>query len=388
MLQMDLQKRKVHEIHVFKTLAFLAVVMQSSLSFCIGPKTAGPEQSVIIGILFNLVKFSAPVFIFVVGFHLVQHTGRHARRHARYGPYLASKWNEVIVPYLCWSAVYLLFLPSLNTWGNESFVRILQSIVLGTAAPHLWYVVMVFQFHLLMPLFLLIFYWMKGHLHSVKFLLFTVIGITLLYLGLMWASSSYIFNGEFLTDHVWLRFTDRSFLAYSIYFLLGGIAALTLHTWRRFVRKSLIINVFIFLGLFFTVGYELLAFNGVAAIDLKVSTYLKPTMFLYIISEMILLYGLSMVIVRARSFLFKLLSFIGNYTFPSYLGHFFFLQMIVLILPIHLLGENYIALGILLFCLTTAVSVGFSFIISEILNRKTLLGILGKIKRKGVVLEK
>lgn len=384
MLQMELQKRKVHEIHVFKTLAFLAVVMQSSLSFCIGLKTAGPEQSVIIGILFNLVKFSAPVFIFVVGFHLVQHT----ERHSRYGPYFASKWNEVIVPYLCWSAVYLLFLPSFNTWGNEGFISILQSIVLGTAAPHLWYVVMVFQFHLLMPLFLLIFYWMKVHLHSVKFLVFTVIGITLLYLGLMWASSSYIFNGEFLTDYVWLRFTDRSFLAYFFYFLLGGIAVLSLHTWRRFVRKSLIINVFIFLGLFFTVGYELLAFNGVGAIDLQVSTYLKPTMFLYIISEMILLYGLSMVIVRARSFLFKLLSFIGNYTFPSYLGHFFFLQMIVSILPIHSLGENYIALGILLFCLTTVVSVGFSFIISEILNKKTLLGILGKIKRKGVVLEK
>lgn len=384
MLQMDLEKRKVHEINMFKTLAFLAVVMQSSLSFCIGLKTAGPEQSVLIGLLYNLVKFSAPIFIFVVGFHLVQHTPRRAK----YGPYFASKWNEVIVPYLLWSAIYLLFLPSFNTWGNGDFISIIQSILLGTAAPHLWYVVMVFQFHLLMPLFLLFFYWMKGHLHSVKFLVFTMLFISSVYLGLMWASSRYIFNGELLTEHVWLMFTDRTFLAYSFYFLLGGIAALTLHTWRRFVRKSLIINVFIFLALFLTVGYELLDFNGVASIDLKASTYLKPTMFLYIISEMVLLYGLSMMIVQARSFLFKLLSFIGKYTFPSYLGHFFFLQMIAFILPIKLLDENYLALSILLFSLTTAVSVGFSFFVREILNRKTLLGILGKVKRKRVVLGK
>ncbi len=384
MLQMDQEKEKVHEVHMFKTLAFLAVVMQSSLSFSLGLKSGALEQSVLMGLLYNLVKFSAPVFIFVVGFHAAQ----LSRKTVQYHLYLADKWKEIIVPYILWSAVYLLFFPAVNMFGIESVSAILKSMVFGTAAPHLWYVVMVFQFHLLIPLFLLIFHWLKGHLHSAKFLAVMAFLVTGIHLGLVWASSKYVFNGVFLTEHLFLRFTDRSFIAYTFYFILGGTAALTIDRWRKFVRKSLILNMYIFLGMFLVVGYELLSFHGIGSIDLQVSTYLKPTMFIYIISEMLLLYGISMVIVQARSFLFHLLNFIGNHTFPSYLGHFFFLQIIASVIPVRIFAGNHLLLAILLFCLTTCASVVFSFLVSEILNRKSLLSLFGKRKGKGVMVGK
>lgn len=67
-----------------------------------------------------------------------------------------------------------------------------------------------------------------------------------LYFLLMWFSSHYIFNGEKLTSSTILHYTDRSFLFYSFYFVMGGIAAVALKTWRLFVMKHITYNNIIF----------------------------------------------------------------------------------------------------------------------------------------------
>lgn len=106
--------------------------MQNCPSFCLGTQTAGLEQSVIIGVFYNLVKFSAPIFIFVVGFHMVQYS---SKQHVPYRTIITDKWKEIIVPYLLWRSVYLLTIPSVNVFAGEGLAGILKSVVAGTAAP-------------------------------------------------------------------------------------------------------------------------------------------------------------------------------------------------------------------------------------------------------------
>ncbi len=81
-------------------------------------------------------------FIFIVGFHLI----RHYTKQLVYKEYISEKATHLLIPYFFWSILYLLTTNDLITLQGG-----IKSLLLGTAAPHLWYVIMMFQIHLLFP---------------------------------------------------------------------------------------------------------------------------------------------------------------------------------------------------------------------------------------------
>ena len=56
--------------------------------------------------------------------------------------------RHLLLPYAGWTVAYLLASVSMHAFAP---LRIISALLLGTAAPHLWYVVMMFQFQLLAP---------------------------------------------------------------------------------------------------------------------------------------------------------------------------------------------------------------------------------------------
>ncbi|MGM9987563.1 MAG: acyltransferase [Bacillaceae bacterium] len=351
MLEHPIAHKRVPELTILKAMAFLSVVIQSSFVLLMKESSPSIEQSIIIGMFFNLVKFSAPAFIFLAGFSIVQ----QYYKHFVYRDYLFHKTKEIIFPYILWTIVYIICLqPSLFISG--SFSEIGLTFLTGTAAPHLWYVIMVFQFHLLTPLIFLCIPFIKKWIESKKSLYIFVISIAAIYTLLMWISHRYLATSESLL----LQMTDRIFLAYSFYFIVGGIAALTLHKWRRFVIKVIPICLLLYICLFGRVSYELLQFGGIWDIELQISTYLKPSMFFYILIELILLYGLAMLIAKTKSYLRTILNFVGQHCYNAYLAHIFFLYMITnMVKP-----EGTVLNGLLLFAISATMSIAFSFLIS------------------------
>ena len=113
--------------------------------------------------------------------------------------------------------------------------------------------------------------------------------------------------------------------------------------------KHIPLITILFFILFLFINYELFSFYGANSIHLTVSTYLKPSMFLYIVCEIMILYVLSITIVQRRGFLYKALRFIGNYTYGAYLAHFFFLRLCTKFLSLFALQENTILYSLLLF---------------------------------------
>ncbi|GGJ58223.1 surface polysaccharide O-acyltransferase-like enzyme [Anoxybacillus voinovskiensis] len=323
--------RQPSELVVMKSLAFLAVVFQSALLYVMNHRTLRPEEAVMVGMLFNFVKFSAPVFVFLAGFHMAQQSIAH------YRSYVMHKGKELLLPYVFWAVVYLLLLTKDAGWSEW-----VKQFLTGDAAPHLWYVVMIFQFHLLAPLFVRFFTWLKTKGAWTK----ALIGGAMVYL-LFLRSFAQVSASP-------LHYLDRSFFAYFFYFLLGGVAAQTLPKWRKFVLQSIPFNTFLFLALFIFVGYELLTFKNIFSIDLKAATYLKPSMFFYVCSEILLLYALSMTIVQTKSPLYTVLRFINRYTYGAYLGHLFFLYVFAHTLNI----AAPLLQGVVLFAITAFFSVG------------------------------
>ncbi|AXP01037.1 acyltransferase [Bacillus anthracis] len=345
------------EFKVLQSIAFLAVVLQSSLLYTMNQGNVLLEQSLIMGMLFNLAKFSAPAFIFIVGFHLI----RHYTKQLVYKEYISEKAAHLLIPYFFWSILYLLTTNDMITLQGG-----IKSVLLGTAAPHLWYVIMMFQIHLLFPLLCTLFYWFQKRTENKKDIYKYMTIFACLYFLLMWYSSHYIFNGEKLTSSTILHYTDRSFFFYSFYFVMGGITAVALKTWRLFVMKHIPLITILFFILFLFINYELFSFYGANSIHLTVSTYLKPSMFLYIVCEIIILYVLSITIVQRRGFLYKALRFIGNYTYGAYLAHFFFLQLCTKFLSLFTLQENTILYSLLLFTITATISISAMVICSTL----------------------
>ena len=130
--------------------------------------------------------------------------------------------------------------------------------------------------------------------------------------------------------------------------------------------KHIPLITILFFILFLFINYELFSFYGANSIHLTVSTYLKPSMFLYIVCEIIILYVLSIMIVQRRGFLYKTLRFIGNYTYGAYLAHLFFLQLCTKLLSLFTLQENTILYSLLLFVLTAIISISTMVICSTI----------------------
>ena len=130
------------EFKVLQSIAFLAVVLQSSLLYTMNQGNVLLEQSLIMGMLFNLAKFSAPAFIFIVGFHLI----RHYTKQLVYKEYISEKATHLLIPYFFWSILYLLTTNDLITL--QGGIKVYYS----EQPPHLWYVIMMFQIHLLFPL--------------------------------------------------------------------------------------------------------------------------------------------------------------------------------------------------------------------------------------------
>jgi surface polysaccharide O-acyltransferase-like enzyme len=346
------------ELMMMKSLAFLAVVFQSSLIYTMNHGSLHPEESIMIGMLFNFVKFSAPVFVFLAGFHMFQH-----KLPVDYRTYVTHKGKELLLPYLFWSIIYLMMFSN-----EEKIVVLIKQFVVGDAAPHLWYVIMIIQFHLLAPLLLTMFSWVEKNVRSWKkaTIIFASLYFLLMFILSKWLNRSSAFL---------LHYMDRSFLSYSFYFFLGGVAARTLPKWRYFVMKSIPINTFIFLALFILVGYELLSFKSVFSIDLKASTYLKPSMFLYVSSEILLLYALSITIIQTKSPLYIVLRFISQYTYGAYLGHLFFLYLFAKLIHISSLLQS-----VILFITTAAISILCCYIVHSLPVSKWVIGLEQKEK--------
>lgn len=328
------RKQYIEELDIFRGLAFLAVVMQHVLGIFNRQADAGLADSAMMGMLFNAAKFAVPAFVFVSGMVLFY----NYPEKVPYGRFVVKRFREIFVPYMIWTALYWVVfngMPSLDLSSAAVYVR---HVLLGTGAYHLWFVVMLFPFYLLYPLLLKGFQlgwrsrwgtgWKAGMLIALAAIAYTF---------LMWLSSSYIPSGRFQTDWqfvqmAFVEYRSRNFLFYFFYFLLGGIAAAALYKWRAFVLNSVTWNSFLFAILFVWVGVELMrsAGSGQALVNLNYSTSLKPSMFFYTVSEILLMYGLSLAIVKKRGISFKWLRLIGQYSYGAYLVHALILHYVAI----------------------------------------------------------
>lgn len=99
-------------------------------------------------LLYQAAACAVPLFIFMSGYWLQR---SDVSTLPAYGGFLRHRLSRVLMPYFAWSSIYILIAAS--TRGFPSIRALAEMLVFGKAAGQLYFVPLICQFYLLLPLF-------------------------------------------------------------------------------------------------------------------------------------------------------------------------------------------------------------------------------------------
>ena len=302
-----------------KVFACTAVMSQPIMSI-INNMHQSQQTQVGFGILYNLVKYTAPAFIFGILYTTIRTSDLNG--HFSYFKHLQKNWSNLFVPTIWWTLIYLLGMPWLQQENKfNSFGTFCWQFINGNAAPHLWYNTMMLQFIILMPFFWLISRYVRNNIKRG----FAVAIVTLiLYLSWLAFYDYYVFHGVHQNDWYLL---DRVFISFFIYAVFGGLAWQFRSYFNEFITKFWWLIVVIFILCFIWTNYELSQFGY--PLNFYNAPYYKPSMTFYCLAVICLIAAFCLYQVRKRQInSLKIFHFLAIYAYRAYLANVFWNQLI------------------------------------------------------------
>lgn len=143
-----MSKRFVNEITYMKAICMLGVIAIHVGSYAL----SNPHVNVVlIGFLEIFSRYSIPTFFFLSAFGLFWSTP--LEQEFNYKNFLKKRLKVVIIPYFTWSILYMLYhayiSKSLAAFYPQYFI---PSLLFGNTNYQLYFLVIIFWFYLLMPL--------------------------------------------------------------------------------------------------------------------------------------------------------------------------------------------------------------------------------------------
>lgn len=298
-----------------KLMAVTTVMTQSVISFLL-PQTRAIGQQFFLGGIYELIKFSAPAFIFGIVYSTIR-THPAARLHD-YPQFMLNRWHVLFIPSILWTAVYLVGLPQLQQHQHyHNWASFCWQFINGNAAPHLWYNVMMLQFIIIMPLF----WWLarviqhnpgRGWLLFVLTLLFEICW-HLLYERLVFHNSH---------PQYWYLL-DRVFPSFLIFAVGGVLTYAFAKRLQPFIAQHWLAQLafwllclYIVTANFFHYGYPVRLTNA---------PYYLPSMVFYNLSTIGLIATFLTHLQRVHNQWLPLIHWVALYAHRAFLGHVFWL---------------------------------------------------------------
>lgn len=286
--------------------AILGVLWIHATAPSISHENANIPLSCALIMINQISRYSVPLFFFISGY-------LYAKKKwelFNYKDHILRRIKTVGVPYLFWSSFYL----SLNiTIGDIqlsslSIAKILTTYLCGTAYGHLYFVPALFQFYILLPLFLLFLERVKGEFPN-RVALSVIIALALcLYLMRIHSigSFSYIASSDWVIIW-WLPFI-----------MLGMLWDRCVNTLNmKFVASIILIVSFSLMNYEYISCYYKRPFyyTNIGVKDL--ATFLRPSALFYAISSIYLM----IIIIQKIDCHSNVIGFLGKYSFGIYLLH-------------------------------------------------------------------
>lgn len=375
-------KPRIEEWTQLRGLAFLAIVMQHSIAEYIYRADIESADSIMLTMIYHLTRFGTPTFVFLSAVLMFYHYGGKVR----YGSFLRKRLGDVYVPFLIWTVIYWLyvrvFTPGFWQKGGQDFGSLLKEMFLPQTGYQLWFILMILQFYIFFPVLAGVVRHVRKRLDVLgerarsRSVVAIVAGTGLMYMGLLYLSYHQMGAWSSRLGSPWselIQYRSYSFIMYGFYFVVGAVWAANIEKCRAWCIKLLPWSGLVFIGMYIRLGYDVLQGSG-EVVNLNISTYLKPSTFLIIVAQILLLYGLLLMMKgRSASFL-RLLGWIGKYSFGGYLVHALVIYCIAFFTrPLTLTGSH-LPVTLLTFFLTAAASLGISYTLSRLPGARWIVG--------------
>ncbi|MBB6023184.1 surface polysaccharide O-acyltransferase-like enzyme [Paenibacillus sp. JGP012] len=387
-----MKKQKIAEWTELRGLAFLAIVMQHNIAEYIYRTDIEQPDSVMLTMIYHLTRFGTPTFVFLSGALLFYHH-RHAKPN--YVRFIRKRFGDIYMPFIIWTLIYWLavrvFTPGFWSSGMTDLGSFVRELFLPQTGYHLWFVLMIFQFYILFPLFLsgahAVRKWLESKRHSRltsgQRTLAIILAAAAMYVWLMKWSYYDMSGWTDLLSEPWsslLEYRSYSWIMYWFYFLLGAVCAWAVESWRSWATKALPWTIIVFIMMYIWLGYDVLR-GSEDTMNLNISTYLKPSTFIIIMAQMLMFYGL-LALSRNKDLGFRhLLAWIGRYSFGGYLVHALVIYAIAYFTrPLQLSGWHLLA-TVLSFAITVVTALGISWGLSKLPGSRFTVG-LSRIRDK------
>jgi len=239
--------------------------------------------------LWSMSFFVVPGFIFLGGLKSC------LKKEFSYTEFLGRRFIRVVIPYAVWLNIYMYFFLYLDTsksYSDMAFPEFLFKITLGNITPHLYFVVAILQFYLLMPVWRL----MINKVSVFIALPFSIIFMITAKQYLLWLIANKYPD--------YFDFIDRIFIVYIFYWVAGCYAG------KHYIKFSHIIEKnFIPICVLYLLSTPLmLYFNYEKYMHDNNYAFLENIYVLYQTASIIFIYALSIKIAKTKaceSFIFK-----------------------------------------------------------------------------------
>lgn len=292
---------------VLRTAAFAAVAVQHILGAYARRYDIGSSEKVMIAASFEPLRFAVPLFVMLFGAALFY----VYREPPRYASYLVKRARQLVLPYAIWTAVYL--------WYAEKPVTlrgVARGMVYGDASYHLWYVTMILQFVVLVPLF----FAARNGLRRCCTTRWRMIVVSVVLLGI-WLLLLAFRPSDGLAHQILVTWRTRGFLLWTGYFALGALCGLFPDAFAAWARRLLLPAGLICAG---AIGYAMwLSVRAVyqeGEVNFNCVSYFSPGYAVLTMVTILFIYGVAERLVRWRA-VQRICGFVGRHSYEAYLAH-------------------------------------------------------------------
>ncbi|MWV43942.1 acyltransferase family protein [Paenibacillus sp. HJL G12] len=385
-------KPRIEEWTQLRGLAFLAIVMQHSIAEYIYRADIEPADSIMLTMIYHLTRFGTPTFVFLSAVLMFYNHSRGLH----YFQFIRKRLGDVYVPFLLWTLIYWLyvrvFTPAFWQKGGQDWSSFFKELLVPQTGYQLWFIIMIVQFYIFFPVMAVIYRFIRSRLELLNdrnrgLSVFSIMaGSGLVYIILLYLSYHVMGSWAVKLGSPWsdlIQYRSYSFLMYGFYIVIGAVCAAGVEKWRMWCTRLLPWSGLVFLGMYIKLGSDVLRGSG-EVVNLNISTYLKPSTFIIIVAQMLLLYGL-LIMMQGRSRMFlRLLAWIGKYSFGGYLIHALIIYVIAYFTRPMALEGSHVAFTLLTFVMTVIAALGISYTLSHMPGSRWTVGSRRNKQRKAV----
>lgn len=381
-------RQRIEEITLLRAMAFMAITMQHCIAEYIYRADILQPDSIMLAMLFHYTRFGTPTFVFLSGVILFYN---YAGTAIRYGSYMRRRFIDIGIPFLSWTFIYWLsvsLFSGLSLTDASAWRALGSQLLRPTYGYHLWFILMIMQFYLLLPVFLRLAEPLRRFAADRRPDRATArtVGIlaiaAVVYAALLWLS--YYRAGTIASwgaPWAWLmEHRSKWFIFYFFYFMLGAVCAYGLVRFREIAVRWLALSGLLFIGCYVWVGYELLGLS-MDSMKLGLSTYLRPAIFLLIVTQLAAAYALSVLLDRYGGWFKRFMLMVGRHSFGGFLAHAFVLMLVANVTrPLTLTGYH-LPVAVATFLVVAAGSIGLARLLGELPLGHWLVGAQGRRDR-------